>query len=149
MWSGMIRSFFVPFRFQLLFSFASHLNCKVSSFKFLFGQFAICLDSISFNLIWNTLFQGLKRFVSRCETKCFSTGNKSWHGWLNSPNRHSPFQNPTVAIMIPQIKTITNIRNPFLLVMEIMIKIIEQTYFLHYQSGTKFQKKCMVSEDIS
>lgn len=49
MWSGMIRSFFVPFRFQLLFSFASHLNCKVSSFKFLFGQFAICLDSISFN----------------------------------------------------------------------------------------------------
>jgi|UPI0002EEF9F5 hypothetical protein len=51
--------------------------------------------------------------------------------------------------MIPQIKTITNIRNPFLLVMEIMIKIIEQTYFLHYQSGTKFQKKCMVSEDIS
>ena len=43
--------FFVPFHFQLLFSFASHLNCKVSSFKFLFGQFAICLDSISFNLI--------------------------------------------------------------------------------------------------
>jgi len=43
--------------------------------------------------------------------------------------------------MIPQIKTITNIRNPFLLVMEIMIKIIEQTYFPHYQSGTKFQKK--------
>ena len=47
----MIRSFFVPFRFKLLFYFASHLNCKVSSFKFLFGQFAICLDSISFNLI--------------------------------------------------------------------------------------------------
>ena len=76
MWSGMIRSFFVPFRFQLLFSFASHLNCKVSSFKFLFGQFAICLDSISFNLIWNTLFQGLKRFVSRCETKCFTPRNR-------------------------------------------------------------------------
>ena len=51
----MIRSFFVPFRFQLLFSFASHLNCKVSSFKFLFGQFAICLDSISFNSV-NWLF---------------------------------------------------------------------------------------------
>ena len=75
----MIRSFFVPFRFQLLFSFASHLNCKVSSFKFLFGQFAICLDSISFNLIWNTLFQGLKRFVSRCETKCFTPRNKVFH----------------------------------------------------------------------
>ena len=60
----MIRSFFVPFRFQLLFSFASHLNCKVSSFKFLFGQFAICLDSISFKLIWNTLFQGVKLLVS-------------------------------------------------------------------------------------
>ena len=31
----MIRSFFVPFHFQLLFSFASHLNCMVSSFEFL------------------------------------------------------------------------------------------------------------------
>ena len=42
----MIRSFFVPFHFQLLFSFASHLNCMVSSFEFLLGQFVICLDSI-------------------------------------------------------------------------------------------------------
>ena len=34
----MIRSFFVPFHFQLLFSFASHLNCMVSSFEFLLDQ---------------------------------------------------------------------------------------------------------------
>ena len=43
--------FFVPFHFQLLFSFASHLNCMVSSFEFLLGQFVICLDPISFNPI--------------------------------------------------------------------------------------------------
>ena len=88
MWSGMIRSFFVPFRFQLLFSFASHLNCKVSSFKFLFGQFAICLDSISFNLIWNTLFQGLKRFVSSNETKCFPQWNKVFPAMKQSVSKH-------------------------------------------------------------
>jgi len=41
----MIRSFFVPFHFQLLFSFASHLNCMVSSFEFLLGQFVIWAQS--------------------------------------------------------------------------------------------------------
>ncbi|MDB0736889.1 hypothetical protein PL498_12915, partial [Bacteroides xylanisolvens] len=41
----MIRSFFVPFHFQLLFSFASHLNCIVSSFEFLLGQFGLSLKT--------------------------------------------------------------------------------------------------------
>lgn len=48
--------FFVPFHFQLLFSFAFHLNCMVSSFEFLLG---------------NLLFAWIQLVSTLFETVCF------------------------------------------------------------------------------